>query len=84
MTLLNFFEIGMDMHFVSLFFLKERNMTASIWMIHLKCTAMHYINLIEAPKQALLKLRVAEYAISFFLCLIYVYFNAVFAKIFMK
>ena len=42
-------------------------MTASIWMIHLKCTVVHYNNLIEAPKQALLKLRVVEYAISFFL-----------------
>ena len=57
----------MDMHFVSLFFLNERNMAASIWMIHLKCTVVHYNNLIEAPKQALLKLRVVEYAISFFL-----------------
>ena len=33
------------MHFVSLFFLNERNITTSLLMIHLKCTVVHYSNL---------------------------------------
>ena len=44
-TLLNFFEICTEMHFVSLFFLNERNITTSLLMIHLKCTVAHYSNL---------------------------------------
>ena len=44
-TLLIFFEICTDMHFVSLFFLNERNITTSLLMIHLKCTVVHYANL---------------------------------------
>ena len=59
-----FFEISREMHFVSLFFLNERNNTTSLLMIHLKCTVVHYANLnsnsINKPY-----LRVAEYAISF-------------------
>ena len=33
------------MHFVSLFFLNERNITTSLLMIHLKRTVVHYSNL---------------------------------------
>ena len=44
-TLLNYFEICTDMHFVSLFFLNERNITTSFLMVHLKCTVVHYANL---------------------------------------
>ena len=44
-ALLIFFEFSRDMHFVSLFFLNERNITISLLMIHLKCTAVHYANL---------------------------------------
>ena len=44
-TPLNFFEICTDIHFVSLFFLNERNITTSLLMIHLKCTVVHYANL---------------------------------------
>ena len=44
-ALLNFFEICTEMHFVSLFFLNERNITTSLLMIHLKCTVVHYSNL---------------------------------------
>ena len=44
-ALLNLFEICMEMHFVSLFFLKERNITTSLLMIHLKCAVVHYANL---------------------------------------
>ena len=45
-ALLNFlFSICTVMHFGSLFFLNERNMTTSLLMIHLKCTVVHYTNL---------------------------------------
>ena len=40
----NVFEIFTEMHFVSLFFLNERNITTSLLMIHLKCTVVHYSN----------------------------------------
>ena len=40
-ALLKFFEISTEMHFVSLLFLNERNITTS----HLKCTVVHYANL---------------------------------------
>ena len=40
-----FFEIFRGLHFVSLFFLDERNITTSLFMIHLKCTVAHYANL---------------------------------------
>ena len=41
-ALLNFFEICTEVHFVSLLFLNERNITTFRFMIHLKCTAAHY------------------------------------------
>ena len=44
-SLLTFFEICTDLHFVSLFFLNERNIATSFLMIHLKCTVVHYANL---------------------------------------
>ena len=44
-ALLNFFEICTEMHFVSLFFLNERNISIFLVMIHLKCTVVHYFNL---------------------------------------
>ena len=79
-ALLNFFEICTEMHSVSLFFLNERNITTSVWMIHLKCTVVYYANLnsssINKPY-----LRAVEYAISFFFnFFIYVYFNKIFFK----
>ena len=53
------------MHFVSLFFLNERNITISLFMIHLKFTVAHFANLkssfINKPY-----LRAVECAISFF------------------
>ena len=74
------------MHFVSLFFLIERNITASLLMIHLKCTFVHSANLnsstINKPY-----LRAVEYAISFgvfFGFLIYVYLKEAFIKNVMK
>ena len=44
-ALLIFFSICTDMHFGSLFFPNERNMTTSFLMIHLKYTAVDYANL---------------------------------------
>ena len=44
-ALLNFFEISMEIHFLSLFFLNERKVATSLLMIHLKCTVVHYANL---------------------------------------
>ena len=40
-----FFEICTDLHFVSLFFLNERNIATFLLMIHLKFTVVHYANL---------------------------------------
>ena len=67
MKLLNFFEICTDMHFVSLFFSK--------WKKHynlpfggtfkMYCFALCWLKF-KLQKQALLKLRVVKYAISFF------------------
>ena len=71
-ALLNFFEICTEMHSVSLFFLNERNITTSVWMIHLKCTVVYYANLnsssINKPY-----LRAVEYAISFFFNFLYMF-----------
>ena len=44
-TPLNFFEICTDIHFVSLFFLNDRNITTSLLIIQLKFTVVHYTNL---------------------------------------
>ena len=54
-----------EMHFVSLFFLNQRNITTSLLMIHLKCTVVHYANLnsISISKPYL---RAFEYAILLF------------------
>ena len=62
---LHAFDNETKMDFVSLYFLKERNITSSLLMMHLKCTVAHYANLnsssINKPY-----LRAVEYAISFF------------------
>ena len=79
-TLLNFFEICTEMHFVSLFFLNERNITTSLLMIHLKCTVVHYSNLNSSSinKLFLNYERLSIYI--FFQFLIYVHFNEAFVK----
>ena len=82
-ALLKFFEISKEMHFVSLFFLNERNITTSLAMIHLKCTVAHFAN-VNSSSIKKLYLWAVEYAISLFLFLIYVYFNEAFVKNFMK
>ena len=78
------------MHFVSLFFPNERNITASFLMIHLKCTVVHYANLksssIKKPFliYKLLNMLFRFVFAFFFLFLIYVYFNEAFVKKCMK
>ena len=72
-ALLNFFEISMEMHFVSLLFLNEKNIVSSLLMIHLKYTVVHYANL-DSRSLNKYYLQAVEYAISFsfsisFLCL---------------
>ena len=66
----------MEMHFVSLFFLKERNITTSLLMIHLKCSIVHYANLnsssIDKPFLNYWPLNMLS---RFFRFLIYNYFN---------
>ena len=42
---LKFFETFTEMHFVSLFIQRERNITSSLLMIHLKCTVVYYDNI---------------------------------------
>ena len=59
-TLSKSLEICMKMHFVSLFFLNERN----ILMIQLKCTVVHYVNL--RSSSIIFKLRAVEYVSPFF------------------
>ena len=84
-TFSNFFEISTDMHFVSLFFLNERNITTSLLMIHLKCTVVHYANLNSSSKnKPFLNYGSLNMLFRFFRFLIYVYFNEAFAKKFMK
>ena len=43
--LFNFFEICKEIHFISLFFLNERNIATSLLMAHSKCAILHYANL---------------------------------------
>ena len=79
-----FFEICLEIHFVSLFFLNETNIRTSFLIIHLKCTVVHYTDLnsrsINKPY-----VRTVENALScFFLFLLYVYFNKAFVKDFME
>ena len=45
MGLLKLFEICLEMHFLSLFFLNERNTKTSLLMMRSKCTVVNYANL---------------------------------------
>ena len=84
-TLLNFFEICPEMHFVSLFFLNERNITASLLVIHLKCTVVHYANLNwRSINKPFLNYGPLNMLFRFFRFLIYVYFNEAFVKKLLK
>ena len=80
-TLLNFFEICTDMHFVSLFFLNKRNITTSLLMIHLKCAVVHYANLNSSSiNKPFLNYGLLNMLFRFFQFLIYVYFNEFFCQ----
>ena len=71
-ALLKVFEIWTEMHFLSLVFRNEKNITTSFLIIQLKCAIVHYANLnlssINKPY-----LRAVEYAILlfsiFYICL---------------
>ena len=80
-----FWNLHGYMHFVSLFFLNERNMTTSLLIIHLKCTVVHYTNLNWSSKnKPFLNYGSLNMLFHFLGFLIYVYFNEAFVKIFMK
>ena len=88
---LKLFENSVEMHFISLFFLNERNITTLLLMIRLKCAVVRYANRNSSPINKPY-LRAIEHAIEFtgyfvvlfFWILIYFYFNKVFVEIFMK
>ena len=82
-ALLKIFEISTEMHSVSLFSLNERNVTTSLLMVLLKFTIVHYANLNSGPVNKHY-LRVVYALFAFFRFLVYVYFNDVFVKDFMK
>ena len=80
-ALLSLFEICTEMHFVSLFFPKERNITTSLLMIHLKCAVVHYANLNSSSRNKwFLNYGLLNILFRFFRFLICVYFNEAFVK----
>ena len=64
-VLLKLFEIFTEMHFVSLFFQKGRNITTKLLMIHLKVTVLCYAELNSSSINKSF-LGAVDYAISFF------------------
>ena len=70
---LTFLKICIEIRFVSLFFLNERNITILLLMIHLKCAVLKS----SINRQSILKLRAVNYAIAFF-------FNFLFKFIFTR
>ena len=84
-ALLNLFEVCTEMHFASLFFLKERNMTTSLLMIHLKYAVVHYANLNpNSINKSFWNYGPLNMLFCFLRFLIYVCFNEAFVKKFMK
>ena len=84
-SLLKFLEICTEMHFVSLFFLKERNIATSLLMICLKCTAVHYANLNSSfINKPFLNYELQNMLFPFFRFLIDIYFNEAFVKNLMR
>ena len=84
-ALLNLFEICTQIHFVSLFFLKERNITTSLLMIHLKRAVVHYANLNSSSiNKSFISYGPLNMLFCFFRFLVYVYFNENFVEKFMK
>ena len=80
------FWICTEMHFDSLFFLTERRITTSLFMIQLKCTVPHYANLNSSSiNKPFLNYGQLNMLLRFFFrFLIYVYFNEAIVKNFMK
>ena len=72
-------------HFVSLVFLNERNITTSPSMIHSKFTVVHYAHLNSSSKnKSFLNYGPLNMLFCFLRFLICVYFNEAFVKKFMK
>ena len=72
-ALLKIVEISAEMHFISLFFINERNIITSLLIIRIKEAVLRYANL-SSSSTSKPYLRAVEYAISFFsnsyLCLL--------------
>ena len=84
-TLSNFFKIWTEMHIVSLFFLNQKNIATPILIIHLKFTVVHYANLNSSSKnKPFLNYGLLNMLSRYFRFHIYVYFNEVFLKNFMR
>ena len=80
-----FFKICMDMHFVSLFFVNERNITTSLLMINLKCAVACYGNLNSSSiNKFFLNYGSLNMLFRLFPFLIYFYFNEAFIKKYMN
>ena len=84
-TLLIFYEICKDMHFVSLFFSKWKEHYNLLLMIHLKCTIVQYADLnLGSKNKPFLKYGSFNMLFRFFRFLIDIYFNETFVKKLMK
>ena len=72
--LFKFLKIFMEMHYISLFFLNEGNITTSLLMLYLKYTVVHYANInLSSINKPFVNLRDVEYAISFFFCFLFIF-----------
>ena len=95
-VLLFFKKVCTEMRFVSLFFLNQRNITASHLMTHLKCTVVHnaqqYILNVSSKvslnsssiNKVFTNYGPSNMLLRFFYFFLYVYFNEAFVKNFMK
>ena len=73
--------ISTEMHFVSLYFLNERNLTTSLLMMHLKNTVVHYDNLnLGSINKLILNYGLLNIRFRFLRFLSYIYFNEAFWK----
>ena len=80
-----FLKIYAKMHFVSSFFLNERNIAVSLLMIHLKYSVVHYTNLNSSSiNKSFLNCGPSNVLFRFFRFLIYIYLKEAFIKNFMK
>ena len=72
------------MHFVSLFFLYKRNITTSLWMIHLKCTVVHFANINSSSiEKSFLNYILPSFCFFQLFC-IYLFVNQTFGKSLVK